>query len=109
MATPRPEVPAQVASDHPDNALRERLALLAEKLVDSPRLDADIDPELVPLGKDRGMLIRFVVIDLMLAGAVAGAAVLDHTWLLAPLMALLFLTLLLFVGMINQLLADPVG
>lgn len=62
-----------------------------------------------PLGKDREVLIRFVAIDVLLAAALGGTALLDRTWLLAPLMALLFISLGLVFGMFNQLLSDPVG
>lgn len=89
--------------------VREQSILLAERLVDSPRLDAGVDPTLTPLGKDREVLVRFVMIDLLVTGALAGAALLDHTWLLAPLMAVLFISLALVYGMFNQLLSDPVG
>jgi hypothetical protein len=108
MATLDPDVPAQPSAGDPHH-LRRQSILLAEKLIDSPRLDADVDPELTPLGKDREVLIRFAAIDVLLAAALAGAAVLDRTWLLAPLMVLLFISLGLVVGMFNQLLSDPVG
>ena len=108
MATLGSEVPVQSAVDE-QHHLRRQSILFAEKLVDSPRLDVGVDPALTPLGKDREVLIRFVAIDLLFVAAVAGVAVLDHTWLLAPLMALLFISLGLVVGMFNQLLSDPVG
>jgi hypothetical protein len=59
-----------------------------------------------PTGQDHGFLIRIVGIDVLLASAVAGASVLDRTWLLGPLMGLLFLSLALVVATIVQLLRD---
>ena len=67
------------------------------------------DPELVPLGKDRGLLIKFTMLDLIVSGAVAGVALLDRNWLLAPLYALLLLCTYLIVAILYELLDDPVG
>lgn len=108
MATAGSDVPVQSAVDE-QHHLRRQSIVFAEQLVDSPRLDVGVDPTLTPLGKDRELLIRFAAIDLLLAAAVAEVAVLDHTWLLAPLMALLFISLGVVVGMSNQVLSDPDG
>jgi hypothetical protein len=108
MGTHGPDATVQPTDDEPHH-FRRQSVLLAERLVDSPRLDADVDSALTPLGRDRGVLVRFAAIDVLLAAAVAGAATLDPSWLLAPLMMLLFISLGLVIGMFNQLLSDPVG
>jgi hypothetical protein len=80
-----------------------------EAPVRCPSADTATERELRPEGEDHGLLVRFVGIDVLLASSVAGAAVLGHTWLIAPLMGLLLISLGLVSTLFTRLLRDPIA
>jgi hypothetical protein len=66
-------------------------------------------PDLVPLGKDHGLMWKFISLSLLMNLTAAAGAVLDRFFLIVPL-CVMFLLIVGFVYYIAfQMLDDPVG
>jgi hypothetical protein len=68
-----------------------------------------LGPELIPLGKDHGLMWKFISLSLLMNLTVAAGAVIDRFFLIVPL-SVMFLCIVGFVYHIAyQMLDDPVN
>lgn len=95
VALPRPYTPIRHAP--------ERTATDRPSQLEATR----VDPEVIPLGKDHGLMWKFVSLSLLMNLTVAASALIDRFFLIVPL-CLMFLCIVGFVYHIAyQMLDDP--
>jgi hypothetical protein len=69
---------------------------------------SEVDPADVPLGRDHGLMLWIIALVLVVSVAVAPAALIDKTWVLVPLAALLIASTAWVTILVLSLASDPV-